>query len=145
MKLPVFTILGRCRTKKNSGRIVRTKTGKPTILPSAAHAEWFKCAMQQSADIRRTVEHAGLVTLPITGPVNVAAKFYRDRNVGDANGFYQALGDFLQSTAFNKKTGKTIRTGAGILVDDKQIASWNGSVLLKDAAHPRIEVEITVL
>ena len=66
------------------------------------------------------------VTLPIAAAVNVRAFFYRQALVGDACGFYQALGDILQD--------------AGIIVNDKQIASWDGTRLRKDAGRPRIEV-----
>jgi Holliday junction resolvase RusA-like endonuclease len=32
---------------------------------------------------------------------------------------------------------------AGVVPDDKYIAAWDGSRLLKDAADPRVEVTLT--
>lgn len=34
---------------------------------------------------------------------------------------------------------------AGVLANDRQIASWDGSRLDKDASRPRVEVAIEVL
>jgi hypothetical protein len=131
-----FFIHGAPRTKKTSQRIVRI--GKHAkILPSKAHEEWFAIAMSQGATIRRQLKAAG-VLLPITGQVAVKATFYRDALRGDATGYYQALADALQMPH-----GK--RGGLGIVVDDKQIAHWDGSRLDKDKGNPRIEVEITAL
>lgn len=66
------------------------------------------------------------VTLPLVQDVNCRAVFYRHAEVGDANGFYQALADFLQK--------------AGIVKNDRQIKQWDGARLRKDRDNPRIEV-----
>lgn len=115
------------------------------ILPSEAHEEWFKTAMQYGMLIRGQLQRAG-ATLPISGPVEVEAVFYRDANRGDLLGFEQALADWMQAPKFSEpKPGKPprqLRDGAGIIVDDVQVVSWDGSRLAKDAANPRIEVTI---
>lgn len=67
--------------------------------------------------------------LPIRENVNVRALFFREKNIGDAVGFYQALADALQE--------------GGIVANDRQIVSWDGSRLLKDTERPRIIVTIT--
>lgn len=98
--------------------------------------------------IRRESQRTG-VELPIVGDIAVRATFYRDRSSGDLLGYEQALADFLQEPIYrmDKKTGKPkiARDGAGVIRDDVQIVSWDGSRLMKDAANPRIEVAIEVV
>lgn len=141
--LPGFVLFGAPRTKKNSSRVVTIpkkgarrcalcghRPGFPKLLPSEAHEDWFDEAMQQAPGIVSELGRRG-VELPLVALVNVRALFYRERDTGDACGFYQALGDWLQA--------------AGILQDDRLIESWDGSRRLKDAADPRIEVWIEVV
>lgn len=59
------------------------------------------------------------------------ASFFRERSVGDLVNYLQALADALQE--------------AGVVADDRLIASWDGSRLHKDSARPRIELEIAPL
>jgi hypothetical protein len=133
-----FTVLSAPRTKKTSSRLVMR--GKfPRILPSAAYMEWFHLAMQQAPRIRRELAAQG-AHLPLAGAVEVSAVFYRERLTGDLVGFAQALGDWLQEPRHKPK-----RNGAGIIKDDAQIDSWDGSRRAKDAARPRIEVTIRAL
>jgi hypothetical protein len=133
-----FTIFGPCRTKKTSSQIVHI--GKfHKLLPSKPYLEWFALAMQQAPRIRRELAAQG-AHLPLAGLVEVTAVFYRERLSGDACGFYQALGDFLQMPRLSPK-----RNGAGIIRDDAQIESWDGSRRAKDAESPRIEVTIRVM
>ena len=121
--MTTFTIIGPPRTKKSHSRIIRAG-GRPRIIPSAAHEEWYRVALPQAIAVARC-------SSTITYPVNVAAVFFRDRAVGDAVGYYQALGDLLER--------------AGIIENDRLIASWDGSRLGKDAQRPRIEVAITAV
>ena len=115
-----LTIIAAPRTKKNSG-IITTRGKYPRILPSAAFSAWNRIAQLQLRNCRPID--------PIGVPVNVRALFYRERLTGDAVGYYQALGDALQE---------------GLIVEnDRLIVSWDGSRMLKDAANPRIEIEIT--
>jgi len=143
MEIPGFIIEGAPRTKKTHSRIVQIPKGEvrkcpacghrpgfPKVLPSKAHEAWHKDAMSECLYIKAELVRAG-VALPITAILNVRAIFYRQALVGDACGFYQALGDLLQD--------------AGIIVNDKQIASWDGSRLCKDAGRPRIEVWLDVM
>lgn len=122
-----LTIRGIPRTKKTSNRIFRAgKTGRLRVMPSEAHQDWFEHAKFQ---LVRWMRHA--IRHPFTSEVNVCALFYRAANVGDAVGYYQALADLLER--------------AGLLANDRQIVSWDGSRLHKDATNPRIEVEIRTL
>jgi Holliday junction resolvase RusA-like endonuclease len=113
-------IFGAPRTKKNHSRVVRAGR-RLRLLPSAAHERWARSAIPQL----RSQWHAP----PLVTPVAVKATFYRERNVGDLVNYLQALADALEA--------------AGVVANDRLIASWDGSRLLKDAASPRIEVEIT--
>jgi hypothetical protein len=141
--IPGFVITSAPRTKKNSGRIINIPKkgsarcrvcghmpGFPKILPSEAYEEWEAAALQQCFVIKRQLADRG-VFLPLAGLVSIEALIYREVNVGDACGFYQAIGDILQKT--------------GILADDKQIEDWDGSRRLKDAANPRVEIYITIV
>ena len=118
-----FVIEGKPRTKKNSGRIF-TNGRRPRILPSAAFAEWNAIAQPQLAKVRSESK----VPLPIACDVNVRALFIRDRKVGDAVNYYEALADALEE--------------GGILVNDVQIKQWDGTRLLADKMNPRVIVTI---
>lgn len=123
--LLAFVIFGAPRTKKNHSRIVGRNTGRMRLLPSEAHEEWERVALGSMYGIRAAARKFG-VGLPIAEDVNCRAVFYRQANIGDANGYYQALADFLQN--------------AGIVKNDQQIKQWDGARLRKDSANPRIEV-----
>ncbi len=140
--LYTFTIMGAPRTKKTSNRIVRAGAFSK-VLPSEAHEAWFKEAMSQAVLIQRFLRAQGLEQT-IDHPVAVAAIFYRDRNVGDLCGYLQSLGDFMQAPKV-LPSGKISRNGAGIIGDDSQIVSWDGSRLRKDSVNPRIDVAVQVL
>lgn len=124
VELARFTLYGSPRTKKNHSRVIRLNgKGGTRILPSEAHERWFGMAMPQARLV------AARLRVPICEPVAVEALFYRDRAQGDLVGYLQALGDLLEA--------------ACIIENDRLIASWDGSRLLKDAVQPRIEVVIS--
>jgi hypothetical protein len=167
-----FTLSGIPRTKKNSSRIVRIKAkgggrGFTKLLPSEAYEQWLEAVLLQGAQIRYQLQRAGY-KLPITEEVGVKALVFRDRLSGDFTGFTQAIGDALHAPMFRfkcaacgnaqheysslptfcKNCGRTIllgketRKGLGIILDDSQIAHFDGSRLFKDSARPRVEVTI---
>ena len=114
------------RTKKNSPRII-PGLKHPILLPSKAYKIWEKAATVSM--LKCCLEMNRYRLMGLTDSVNVEAKIYRDRDVGDTNGFTQAIGDWLEH--------------AGILVNDRQIDGWDGTERLKDAACPRLELCIT--
>jgi hypothetical protein len=135
-----LTILAR----KRDGEIVppRTKKNHPQIVPGLKHAklvpseayrEWERAAsssmQREGLAVKmpdgRIIWRAGA----IHWPVNCRALVYREKNIGDTNGFYQAVADFLELV--------------GVLENDRFIAAWDGSRLLKDPVCPRVEVELT--
>lgn len=121
-----LTIPGTPRTKKTSNRVVRAgRSGKIRVLPSAAWAEWC-------LDV-----HAWWVKLPAASrrgfplpdqDYNICALIYRDALRGDAVGYYQGLADVLQVI--------------GVVTNDVQLCTWDGSRLLLDRANPRVEITI---
>jgi len=132
------------RTKKNHSRIVMPKGWKrPLLLPSEEYVEWEEAALlsfcvagiikKYMTTSSRTGKPKEAYKLakgePVNWPVNCRALVYRHMINGDSTGFYQAVGDFLQK--------------AGFLLNDKLIAQWDGSRLLKDANRPRVELELT--
>ena len=146
-------IPGPPRTKKTSNRLVGFGApcklcGRPPynkVLPSEAHEKWFNQSMLFAPLIRRQLEKMKVV-LPIKNKIQVRALFYRERDDGDLVAYEQALGDYLQEPKQSRKNpGKLVRNGAGVIADDKQIASWDGSRLMKDKDNPRIECEISTL
>jgi len=119
--LTTLIIMGAPRTKKNSSRILRSRAGKPFLMPSKTFEDYQRDALWQ---LKRTWG-----TWPaLAVPVEVTALFYRERNTGDLNNYIQALADILEK--------------AKVVVNDRQIKSWDGSRLLIDRAQPRVQVTI---
>jgi Holliday junction resolvase RusA-like endonuclease len=130
-----LVVFGPPRTKKTSNRIVRVGRFNK-IIPSAAQVAWA-----DSAAIQLRVQWGRRP--PLTGPLHVRAVFYRDKNLGDLCGYMQALGDVLEMPS--AKASKRAPAKAGVIENDRQIVSWDGTRLDKDAKNPRVELEITVV
>lgn len=117
-----FVIKGAPRTAKNHQRIVTNKkTGKPFIISSAPAASWGPQAVNQLVAQKRGM-------CAIAGPLHVRALIYRDRNTGDLDNYQHAVGDALQK--------------AGVILNDRNIESWDGTRKLIDRANPRVEITI---
>ena len=122
-----FTIPVKCRTKKNHGQIVHTKTGRHVVLPSPQYKEFEKEVIQYV-----TAEFGNIE--PIDFKCNLKCIFYKDRNYqSDLVGYLQAIQDALVK--------------AGILKDDNTniVTTVNGSEVRYDKENPRIEVEIEAI
>lgn len=119
-----LVIEGPPRTKKNSLR--RIKRGRRVFtVPSEAHEAWEATAVPQLVRQSR-----GLTQWAIHGrAVNMRALVYRDRAVGDLLNYLAAISDALER--------------AGVVANDKLIASVDGSRLLLDRERPRVEIELT--
>lgn len=146
--------LGIPRTKKNSPRVFGN-----VPLPSAEFVAWEKSVVPQMQEsysgacgFERTCcrkcngsgrvgrnpsktrrcprcHGQGEQWAPLTCNLNLAAVFYRDRNVGDLVNYLEAVCDALET--------------AGVVLNDKQIAGLDGCRLDKDAARPRVEMVLT--
>lgn len=118
-----FVIFGAPRTKKNHGRRVWARKQKRIVsVPSEAFEVWEQKALWQLRQM------FGARPPEYREPIRVAARFYREARTGDLVGYMQGLADTLQK--------------AKVIVDDKFIVNWDGTRLDKDAARPRVEVEI---
>lgn len=122
---------GAPRTKKTTNVLAHAgahQRGRGIVLPSKKWVQWTRTAKIE-LDVGPTPLETWVPIAqhqPIRSDVNCRALFYRDANRGDAVGYYQGLADLLE-----KRT---------VIVNDRQIVSWDGSRLLKDAAHPRVEL-----
>lgn len=126
---PRFAVFGPPRTKKNSPQ--RKRRGRRTFtLPSEAYCTWESRARLSLPAVRRGFEEAG-ISLPITEPVNCNIQVYLEVFNGDPVGFYQGWADWMQKV--------------GIIRNDVQVRSWDGSWLHKDAERPRIECQLAVV
>lgn len=118
-----LVVIGPPRTKKNSQRIVVNKrTGRPLIIQSAHADGWEKTAVLQLR-----AQWVGRRTLG--GPIHVRALVFREVASGDLINYLSAISDALER--------------ADVIVNDRQIVSWDGSRPLKDAARPRVEITIS--
>ena len=116
-----LTLYGDPRTKKNSARILRTRSGAPFVAPSKAFADYQEKFLWQ---IKRP--HS-----PVSARVNVKCVYYMKtaRRVDLAN-LIEATTDILVK--------------ARVLEDDnaKIVAGHDGSRVELDRQNPRVEIEI---
>lgn len=102
---------------------------KPIILPSDVYEKYSKIAIPQ---LRAAWRRAGNPS-PFEGEVWVEATFYRRSYVGrpDLHAMQEALADLLEE-----------KRGAGVIGNDYQIVSWDGTRRSKDPKRPRTEIVI---
>jgi len=121
--LASLVIDGPPRTKKNSQQLARIR-GRFFPVQSAAYRKWAKPATLQLQS-----QWAGRA--PLAVPMFMTALVYRDRNTGDCLNFWAAVCDVLED--------------AGVIENDKLIMHVDGSRLLIDRYHPRVELTLTSL
>lgn len=112
---------GRPVTKKNHGVIA--SNGRPRLLPSKAYREY------ETSCLWFLKRYWGP---RFGGPVHITAQYWMPdrRSWPDLVGLLQATGDILQK--------------AGIIANDRQIVSWDGSRIAGvDELRPRTEITIT--
>ncbi len=116
-----LTLYGDPRTKKNSARILRTRSGAPFVAPSKAYADYEKDCLRQIKGPRS----------PVSARVNVRCVYYMKtaRRVDLAN--------LLEATC-------DILVKAGVLADDNSriVAAHDGSRVDYDKQNPRAEIWI---
>lgn len=109
-------------SKKNSQQIMRTKNGRPFIMPSKQYREY-----ERNAQRFLQGEEA-----PIDYPVNISCRFYMPtRRRCDLVNLLEAVDDILVK--------------AGIIADDNYciVAGHDGSRVMYDKDNPRTEIYIT--
>lgn len=114
-----LTLYGDPRTKKNSARILRTRSGAPFVAPSKAYGDYETDCLRQIKKPRS----------PISARVNVRCVYYMKtaRRVDLAN-LIEATTDILVK--------------AGVLEDDhcRIVAGHDGSRVEYDKQNPRVEI-----
>lgn len=130
-----LVIYGIPRTKKTKN-VLATAGNKPggraIVLPSKLWRLWCKSALVVGyRETGRTFLWPSKGAQLSPRPYNCAAIFYRDRNAGDAAGYYQGLADLLAER--------------GVLYNDVWITQWDGSRLRKDPLHPRVELILSAV
>jgi hypothetical protein len=133
-----IVVSGKPQTKKTG-----LTAGQPRrrVQRSKEQENWFLNVMSRRAEILAQAKH---VTLPIYGRIHVRAHIYTDYRFADLAGYMQAVGHMLQGRKFTPG-GRLVRDGLGILVNDRQIDSWDGTRVFIDRYHPRLEMEIIEL
>lgn len=116
-----LTLYGDPRTKKNSARILRTRSGAPFVAPSKAYVDYETDCLWQ---IKRPCS-------PISARVNVRCVYYMPtRRRVDLVNLIEATCDILVK--------------AGVLEDDhcRIVAGHDGSRVEYDKQKPRVEIWI---
>lgn len=126
-----YTIQFEGRTKKNSMTIVGTGRRCPTC--GKPQRQFIKQGAAHDAFANKAVWYLRpRPTQPIDYPINVKCLFYMGTHrVVDALNLQASIDDLL--------------TAAGIIKDDnsKIVAAHDGSRVLYDKEHPRVEITIT--
>lgn len=116
-----ITLYGDPRTKKNSARILKSRSGGRFVAPSAAFEEYQTACLWQ---IRSPPK-------PISAPVNVRCVYYMaTRRKVDLANLLEATCDILVK--------------AGVLADDNSriVSAHDGSRVDYDKQNPRVEIWI---
>ena len=116
-----LTLYGDPRTKKNSVRILRTRSGTPFVAPSKAYRDYETSCLWQ---IKRP--HS-----PVSARVNVCCVYYMaTRRRVDLANLIEATTDILVKSR--------------VLEDDnsKIVAGHDGSRVELDRKNPRVKIEI---
>ncbi len=112
-------IPGQPATKKNS-QAARCVNGKPVVLQSKAYRNYEKAALK------------ALLACPFeifAGPVVVTVQYWlKNKRRPDLTNLLQATADILEK--------------AGVISDDREIASWDGSRIMGVGPEPRAEITI---
>ena len=113
-------IPGRPVPKKNN-MVARCVNGKPLLTQSKAYRDYEKAALLSLADYQGP---------RFSGPVQVRASYWlADNRRPDLNNLMAATADILEK--------------AGILKNDRDIVSWDGSRIMGVSHNPRVEIIIT--
>jgi Holliday junction resolvase RusA-like endonuclease len=115
-----LTIMGQPITKKNSQQIIMAGK-RPCIIQSKAYRKYEKTAKQQIALLGARE--------PISGPVAVKCLYYlATARTPDLSNLMAATHDILE--------------GCGVILNDEQIKSVDGTRIIGKDPNPRVEIEI---
>ena len=112
-------IPGQPATKKNS-QVARCVNGKPVVLQSKAYRAYEKMALKSLLACPR---------VEFSGPVAVTVNYWlKDNRRPDLNNLMAATADILEK--------------AGVILNDREIVSWDGSRIVGVSPDPRVEITI---
>ena len=121
-----YVLDGPCPSKKSRYRAGKTRTGKLYIYKDPAYAKWEENAINELF-----ITRAELGMPPITGEINLACRIYRaDRRKADMTNMEDSIQDALQ--------------GAGVIDNDAQVVSQDGSRLYRGVGTANERIEITI-
>ena len=114
-----LVIPGQPATKKNS-QVARCVNGKPVVLQSKAYRAYEKMALKALLACPR---------VEFSEPVVVTVHYWlKDKRRPDLNNLMAATADILER--------------AGVIADDREIVSWDGSRIMGTSPNPRAEITI---
>ena len=114
-----LVIPGQPVTKKNS-QVARCVKGKPVLIQSQAYRVYERAALTALLAYRGE---------RVTGPVEVTVLYWlKDNRRPDLNNLLAATADILEK--------------AGVIVNDREIVSWDGSRVMGKSPDPRAEITI---
>lgn len=131
------TLPGQVRSPKNHrawlmvGRRMRQ-------VPSDAYRAWEREAFRA---LSRSV--AGRPEFPYRGTVWVQATAYVRGQAPDLVAVLEAVGDVLQGEWVTSR-GRKVRPYWAVILDDRQIISWDGSRVIRAAPGEPLRTEVTV-
>ncbi len=129
MKL-TFTLPGMLPLKQTIQHLTYEK-GKLRLLPKESWRKYrdevLPCLQEQMNQLSPETQ----IWLPIDWSLHCKALFYREYLGGVAALHYQALAELMRA--------------ANLIAHEKWIQSWDGSRLLLDRKHPRVEFVLTRL
>jgi Holliday junction resolvase RusA-like endonuclease len=114
-----LVIPGQPATKKNS-QVARCVKGKPVVLQSKVYRAYEKAALKVLLTYQGEC---------FQGPVEVSVLYWlKDNRRPDLNNLMAATADILEK--------------AGVIRNDRDIISWDGSRIAGTSPHPRAEITI---
>jgi Holliday junction resolvase RusA-like endonuclease len=114
-----LVIPGQPATKKNS-QVARCVKGKPVVLQSKVYRAYEKAALTALLAYRGE---------RFSGPVEVSVLYWlKDNRRPDLNNLMAATADILEK--------------AGVIINDRDIISWDGSRIMGTSHQPRAEITI---
>lgn len=118
-KIAFLVIPGPPRTKKNS-QIMRCRNGKPVLLQSKLYREYERNALKVLQNYQGP---------RFSGPVEVRAHYWlKTKRRPDLSNLLEATADILEK--------------GGVIKNDRDIVSWDGSRIMGISPNPRVEITI---
>jgi Holliday junction resolvase RusA-like endonuclease len=134
-----LVVLGEPAVLKNSKQIINLPGRRPMLVSSSQAEKYLKSAAQQ---LRAQWFALFCQPIPLDVQLNASIVSYLgSHRRTDASNLYEAPQDALKACGPKCKPG--CPRHAGVITDDYQIASHDGSRRLYDKDNPRVEIVLT--